>query len=165
MWDHCSRETLHDTSGKGREMRVLKEKLKYLIITACNRRYTDHYCPFWTNLLFDYPITPCAADFLFLFFSFKHWIANVIPSFKLRKICLWKYRKLNNLNWTDNPSQTISVACYLHPAKLIYLNAQPLEVVSRYRDPQPQVVENYSYVLNLRPNIYKSWCLDTFHSH
>ena len=30
-------------------------------------------------------------------------------------------------------------------ANLIYLNFQPLEVVSRYRDPQPQVVENYSY--------------------
>ena len=32
-----------------------------------------------------------------------------------------------------------------YPAKLIYLNFQPLEVVSRYRDPQPQAVENYSY--------------------
>ena len=32
-----------------------------------------------------------------------------------------------------------------YPAKLIHLNFQPLEVVSRYRDPQPQVVENYSY--------------------
>ena len=31
-------------------------------------------------------------------------------------------------------------------AKLIYLNFQSLEVVSRYRDPQPQVVENYSYL-------------------
>ena len=30
-----------------------------------------------------------------------------------------------------------------HPAKLIYLNFQPLEVVTRYRDPQTQVVENY----------------------
>ena len=28
-----------------------------------------------------------------------------------------------------------------HLAKLIYLNFQPLEVVSRDRDPQPQVVE------------------------
>ena len=28
-------------------------------------------------------------------------------------------------------------------AKLIYLNLQPLEVVSRYRDPQPEMVENY----------------------
>ena len=28
---------------------------------------------------------------------------------------------------------------------LLYLNFQPLEVVSRYRDPQPQVAENYSY--------------------
>ena len=29
------------------------------------------------------------------------------------------------------------------PAKLIYLNFHPLEVVSRYRDPQLQVDENY----------------------
>ena len=40
--------------------------------------------------------------------------------------------------------------CYIsdqinpYPAKIIYLNFQPLEVVSRYRNPQPQVVENYS---------------------
>ena len=49
-------------------------------------------------------------------------------------------------------------ACHVNPcpAKLIYLDFHPLEVVSRYRDPQPQVVENYSYLFNLRPNIYKS---------
>ena len=40
-----------------------------------------------------------------------------------------------------------------YPFKLIYLYFQPLEVVSRYRDPQPQVVENYSYLFNSRPNI------------
>ena len=34
-------------------------------------------------------------------------------------------------------------------AKLIYLNFQPLEVVFRYRDPQLQVGENYSYLFNL----------------
>ena len=34
-----------------------------------------------------------------------------------------------------------------HPPELIDLSFQPLEVVSRYRDPQPQVVENYSYVI------------------
>ena len=32
-----------------------------------------------------------------------------------------------------------------YSAKLIYYNFQPLEVVSRYRDPQLQVGENYSY--------------------
>ena len=31
------------------------------------------------------------------------------------------------------------------PAKLNYLNFYPFEVVSRYRDPQLQVAENYSY--------------------
>ena len=52
-------------------------------------------------------------------------------------------------------------------AKLFFFKFQPLEVVSRYRDSQPEVVsryrdsqpqvaENYSYLFNLRPNIYKS---------
>ena len=39
---------------------------------------------------------------------------------------------------------------------LTYLNFQPIEIVSRYRDPHPQVVENHSYLFNLRPNSYKS---------
>ena len=37
------------------------------------------------------------------------------------------------------------ILIHLEFTKLIYLNFQPLEVVSRYRDSQPQVVENYSY--------------------
>ena len=44
-----------------------------------------------------------------------------------------------------------------YPAKLIYSNVQPLKVVSRHREPQPQVVANYSYWFNLRPNIYTYW--------
>ena len=40
----------------------------------------------------------------------------------------------------------------LYPAELIYLNFQPLEVVSRYRDTQLQVPENYSYSFNLSTN-------------
>ena len=43
-----------------------------------------------------------------------------------------------------------------YPAKLIYLNFHPLEIVSRYRDPQLQVAENYSYLFNCSPNICKS---------
>ena len=31
-----------------------------------------------------------------------------------------------------------------------------------YKDgPQPQVIENYSYLFNLRPRIYKSWYLNS----
>ena len=37
-----------------------------------------------------------------------------------------------------------------HHAMLINLYFQPLVVVSRYRDPQPQVVENYPYLFNLK---------------
>ena len=32
-----------------------------------------------------------------------------------------------------------------YPAKVIYLGFQPLEVVSRYRDPQPEVVEIFHF--------------------
>ena len=39
------------------------------------------------------------------------------------------------------------------PAKLIYLNFHPLDAVSFCRDQQPQVVNNYSYLFNLRPSI------------
>ena len=31
-----------------------------------------------------------------------------------------------------------------YTVKLFYLTFQPIEVVSRYRDPQPPMVENYS---------------------
>ena len=41
-----------------------------------------------------------------------------------------------------------------YPAKLIYLNFQPLEAVDRGSETQPQVVENYWYLFNLGPNIY-----------
>ena len=40
-----------------------------------------------------------------------------------------------------------------YPAKLIYLNFHPLEVVSRYRDPQLRVGEKYSYLFNSSTNI------------
>ena len=42
------------------------------------------------------------------------------------------------------------------PSYLSYLNFHPLKVVSRCRDPQLQVGENYSYFSNLRQNIYSS---------
>ena len=50
----------------------------------------------------------------------------------------------------------------LYPANLV--NFQPLEVVSRYRDPQPQVAENYSYLFNLRPSIYILMSKQSFYS-
>ena len=48
-----------------------------------------------------------------------------------------------------------------YPAKLIYLNFHPLEVVSHYREPQLEVDGNYSHLFNLSSNIRNSSCLDT----
>ena len=45
---------------------------------------------------------------------------------------------------------------FVHPVlelTICLLIYHPLEVASRYRDPQLQVGENYSYLFNLRPNI------------
>ena len=78
--------------------------------------------------------------------------------------CQWK------VIWRQMTSSSIwSVSIYIctrnhanpFPAELIYLNFQPLEVVSRYRDPQPQAVENNPYLFNLRPSIYKFWRLNS----
>ena len=43
-----------------------------------------------------------------------------------------------------------------YPAWYIYLNFLSLEVMSRCHDPLSQVVENYSHLFNLIPNINKS---------
>ena len=43
-----------------------------------------------------------------------------------------------------------------YPFKLINLNFHALEVVSRYRDPQLQVGENYKYLFILRSILCKS---------
>ena len=41
----------------------------------------------------------------------------------------------------------------IYPVKSSHLNFHPLEVVSRWREPQLQAGENYSYLFNLRPKI------------
>ena len=58
--------------------------------------------------------------------------------------------------YTLNPNMCQSYYFNHYPAKEIYLNFQPREVVSRYRDPQPQVAENTTYLFNLSTNICKS---------
>ena len=70
-------------------------------------------------------------------------------------------RKMFSLNMSLNMNRTSWSSLLPYPAESIYLNFQPLEVASRCRDPQPQVVENYSYLFNLRPNICKFCCLNS----
>ena len=58
----------------------------------------------------------------------------------------------------NGPTNGFSHSIYLNS---IYLNVYPFEVVFRYQDKQLQVAENYTYLFNLRPNIYKYWCLNS----
>ena len=65
-------------------------------------------------------------------------------------------------DWLDNDS--LRRLTFFPLSYISELKFHPLEVVSRYRDPQLQVGEKY-YLFNLRANIFKSWCLNTtFHS-
>ena len=58
----------------------------------------------------------------------------------------------------NSASQPIScINCF--PTKLSYFNFHPLEVVSRYRDPQLQVGEDYSYLFKFGSTIHKFECL------
>ena len=65
---------------------------------------------------------------------------------------------------TSSFSLTLSVlhcSLTLETLSCLFLNFHPIEVVSRYRDPQLQVSENYPYLFNSSANILKSWCLNT----
>ena len=44
----------------------------------------------------------------------------------------------------------LHVHIYCRPSRFSDIIFHPIEVVSRYRDPQLQVGENYSYLFNLR---------------
>ena len=67
-------------------------------------------------------------------------------------ICQW------TSSFVDKPSQSM-LKCILNfnllTAKLFNLNFHPLEVVSRWRDPQLQVSENYSDLTKWRSTLVK----------
>ena len=65
----------------------------------------------------------------------------------LSAICIWNLRDGVHI-----------INLYRATFKILY---HPREVVFRYRDPQPQVGENYSNLFDLKPTIFKSWCLNT----
>ena len=56
-------------------------------------------------------------------------------------------------------SEMLYILINPYSAMLIYLNFRPLEGVSRYRDPQLQVAENYSIFLNFSTNICNIYSL------
>ena len=63
------------------------------------------------------------------------------------------FPRVINQRFVLNLFFTVSPSCYL--------NFQPFEVMSHYRDPQLQMVENYIYTLTC---LIESCCLNTFHS-
>ena len=73
------------------------------------------------------------------------------------KIWVWLWRlKIRRQIMTFNPLT----------AKLFNLNFHPLEVVSRWRDPQLQMSENYSDLTKWRSTLFKScWLMSLFIFH
>ena len=109
------------------------------------------------------PITLCSTTTTFVNIAsiFVYYILfwNILIITVIIIIILLSARRFCTVNkqMYTKPLQLFSP----YPSTLFYLNFQPLAAVSRYRDPQPQVVENYSFLLNFKPNIYKSCCLDS----
>ena len=79
--------------------------------------------------------------------NMEMWIHDSITGYKFKSLSLG----LNIVCHTI----VVWVRNILTIILLSYLSFQPLDVVSRYHVPQSQVIENYSYLYNFRPNIYK----------
>ena len=56
---------------------------------------------------------------------------------------------------TDHVNRLADPENLYMPVRLIYLDFQPLEVVSHYHDPQPQVIENYLESKHLQILMFK----------
>ena len=85
-------------------------------------------------------------------------LATAIHNFKYR------YLKGNFLNLSENVNFS-NLKGQLQNTKIAMLfnfNSHPLEAVSRYRDPQLQVGENYLHLSNWGTNIWKWWCSNTY---
>ena len=95
------------------------------------------------------------------------WIRLVIQHW------IWWTRVTSTINWWNLNSVNSTSAGWRLPTLLrwhLHLNPwstkrrnlhfQPLEVVSRYRDPQLQVTENVCYLWNLTLNIYQCFKIE-----
>ena len=58
-------------------------------------------------------------------------------------LTIWRNQSIVIWSCTPNTHRSPVAVFNPYPARLIYLHFQPLDAVSRYRDPQPQVVENH----------------------
>ena len=82
-------------------------------------------------------------------------IKLIVKHFTPLKLCLAVLRVGEIYSYLFNQRPNIFWYLNIHfipnngDLTIILLNFQPLEVVSRYRDPQPLVVENYSYLFNI----------------
>ena len=78
----------------------------------------------------------------------------------LQAVCYYRVYEANNILY-----RLSCVPYVINPltAKLFNLNFHSLEVVSRWRDPQLQVSENYSYLTKWRSTVFKScWLMSHF---
>ena len=133
-----------------------------------------NWCCVWYVMLYcmsySYVILLCCSSiciyvqFLFGWYRLKCCCMLGLSRLKLRNLLLIWQPKHQTL-WIKKGGGGKQLVFNHYPAELFDFNFQPLEIVSRYRDPQPQVVENYSFLFNLRPNIDKSWMFKhTFNS-
>ena len=114
-----------------------------------------------THSLDTCPLCSCTAGPLILCASFIYVIQRVWPCALFYTISSILYIHVLHLVW----HLYITSVFPLHPltAKSFNLNFHPLEVVSRWRDPQLQVSKHYSDLTKSRSTLFKScWLMSHF---
>ena len=133
------------------------------------------------NLLSCFGMNPCENIlFLLFFYNYVHfrWRGHLkvtarsnylykTGNNKVKKIMVYKNTQGGEIGyrWAQCLITFTPWSFLLNPltAKLFNLNFQPLEVVSRWRDPQLQVSENYSDLTKWRSTVFKfCWLLSHF---
>ena len=137
--------------------------LHHMVIIISQNKITDRLMILaWA---FPFKLLTCSAVLFQLYFSSY----GAGSDEKILLFC----QKIYLLNWfillAEHLPQTLlfSSVIYFKPnpltAKLFNLNFHPLEVVSRWRDPQLQVSENYLDLTKWRSTLFKScWLIFIF---
>ena len=118
-----------------------------------------------TTQHFEFPLQFCSAkpkQYLIILVKladtgkFLHWLAQLCRDIATSCKKTLKFKKPNLHTMLVQPLNPLT-------AKLFNLNFHPLEVVSRWRDPQLQVSENYSDLTKWRSTVFKyCWLMSHF---
>ena len=148
-------------SSRNPAMKITRQILWHYGIGPVMSIFKAWYSPYRICVVVNWPIsidnsTTCI------------WFVWNLMAFKIHWNCFWAVTYMYITYWNESSTDCTVLNMHVlqspYPTELVNFNfhPQPLVVVSRYRDPQLQVGDNYSYLFNLRPNIARRICKSWF---